>query len=462
MSSPPMLLITTLAEYQTVFWAAVGRELRTRGRAVAFVSFDDRSTEMLAADGFEVFSLDERERAIVADEAAVRAAEAEYRMGNLNHWFAHERFAFGVRDTQALQSKLLGCLSLARRARESVRARDPRARMVQELGGFVSVVASFFAARACGMPHWYVEPSFFRGRMFFLRDSFAALKLDPALDGPVSPEVRDYLDRTLQTQAIVIPKKDAHQYASAFRKIINVRNAKRLVQKVVDKHVHGKRQEFGHIGQYVSTHVRMLLDSRRLSGAYTPLGELGRFVYYPLHVPGDMALTLRSPQFLDQIAFVDYLARTVPRTHRVAIKEHPAMVGAIDARRVLGLLERYDTVALLPPTTNNYDVLRRADAVVTVNSKSGAEAALLGKRVLVMGDAFYRDSPLVEAVDSLDALESAVARAVAGADAPAHGRDAIERYFERVWRHTMPGELYVPQQDNVRTFTDSMLAATGG
>jgi cob(I)alamin adenosyltransferase len=100
--------------------------------------------------------------------------------------------------------------------------------------------------------------------------------------------------------------------------------------------------------------------------------------------------------------------------------------------------------------------------VITVNSKSGAEAALLGKRVLVMGDAFYRDSPLVEAVGSLDALESAVARAVAGADAPAHGRDAIERYFERVWRHTVPGELYVPQLDNVRTFTESMLAATGG
>ena len=138
------------------------------------------------------------------------------------------------------------------------------------------------------------------------------------------------------------------------------------------------------------------------------------------------------------------------------------MVGAIDANRLLALLSRYDSVALLPPTTNNFDVLRRADAVVTINSKSGAEAALLGKQVLVMGDAFYRDSPLVEAVEHLDQLESAVARAVATPDTPAHGRDEIEQYFELVWRHTLPGELYVPESSNVRIFTDSLLAACKG
>jgi capsule polysaccharide modification protein KpsS len=334
--------------------------------------------------------------------------------------------------------------------------------MIQELGGFLSVVASYFAARTCGVNNWFIEPSFFRGRLFYLKNSFAALHLDGSLGEVASKEVKDYLDKTLQSQAIVIPKKDAHQYASASRKIVNIRNVKRLMQKLADKHLHGKRQEFGHIGQHVVTHARMLIDSYRLSGSYTPLDALGRFVYYPLHVPGDMALTLRSPQFLDQIAFVDYLARSVPRTHRIAIKEHPAMVGAIDANRLLALLSRYDSVALLPPTTNNFDVLRRADAVVTINSKSGAEAALLGKQVLVMGDAFYRDSPLVEAVEHLDQLESAVARAVATPDTPAHGRDEIEQYFELVWRHTLPGELYVPESSNVRIFTDSLLAACKG
>lgn len=49
-------LITTLAEYQTHFWLTVGLKLRELDRQVAFLSFDDRSTELLEAAGFKVFS----------------------------------------------------------------------------------------------------------------------------------------------------------------------------------------------------------------------------------------------------------------------------------------------------------------------------------------------------------------------------------------------------------------------
>ena len=83
------------------------------------------------------------------------------------------------------------------------------------------------------------------------------------------------------------------------------------------------------------------------------------------------------------------------------MKEHPAQIGAIPAGRLFELAQRFDNFVLLPPQTNNYAVLGRADAVVSVNSKSGAEAVLLGKPVVVMGDAFYRSCPLVFAVDRL-------------------------------------------------------------
>ena len=50
-------LISTLAEYQTVFWRDVGVMLRDRGHGVSFLSFDDRSTAMLRAVDLEVFTI---------------------------------------------------------------------------------------------------------------------------------------------------------------------------------------------------------------------------------------------------------------------------------------------------------------------------------------------------------------------------------------------------------------------
>ena len=43
-------------------------------------------------------------------------------------------------------------------------------------------------------------------------------------------------------------------------------------------------------------------------------------------------------------------------------------------RRLKTLLNRYDQLALINPAENNLDVLDRCEAVVSVNSKSGAEA----------------------------------------------------------------------------------------
>ncbi len=451
-------LITTLAEYQTRFWLPVGLKLRELGRPVAFLSFDDRSTEMLEAAGFKVFAATDTSQAPGGNDPAADALFQRFGLSNLNFWVAHERFAFGTCDSVAMRHKLAAALLAADRACREW-AHGERTIMVQELGGFLSVVGSFFAARHHGLDNWFIEPSFFRGRVFFLRNSFAAIRIEHAPDGSVPPDVDRYLDDTLSKGAIVVPLKDRHQYTTARRKIVNWRNARRLTEKLADKHLHGKKQEFGHIGSHVAVHARMLLNSHRLRNHYTPLETCKRYVYYPLHVPGDMALTLRTPHLLDQLALIDYICRSVPHTHRVVIKEHPAMVGAVDARRLIDLLRRYDNLSLLPPTTNNYKVLAGADAVISVNSKSGAEAGLVGKPVLVLGDAFYRDSPFTTPLDRLQDLSQRLAE-VLDERYRGPGNEAVRAYFASVWKQTVPGELYVPDTDNVSIFTHSMLVAT--
>lgn len=451
-------LITTLAEYQTAFWLPVGLQLRSQSESVAFLSFDDRSTEMLKSAGLTVFSATGNE-GVPTDDRSLDQVFARFGVDHLNFWMTHERFAFGRNDTAGMRRKLARSLLAAHKACVEWQPDAKRTVMVQELGGFLSVVGSFFAARHHGLDNWFIEPSFFRGRMFFLRNSFAAMAIQHTPGTVVQPEVTSYLDETIRQGAIVVPLKDRHQYTTARKKIVNWRNARRLMQKLADKHVHGKSQEFGHIGHHVRTHSRMLLNSHKLRRRYTPLERCGRYVYYPLHVPGDMALTLRSPQLLDQLALIDYLCRCVPASHKVVVKEHPAMVGAMSAERLIELLERYDNLVLLPPSTNNYKVLGGADAVVSVNSKSGAEAGLVGKPVMVLGDAFYRGAPFATPLDRLQDLAERLSELLSPAHVPVAPAE-VRAYFGSVWRHTHPGELYVDEPKNVEVFTRSMITAT--
>jgi capsule polysaccharide modification protein KpsS len=326
---------------------------------------------------------------------------------------------------------------------------------VQELGGFLSVIACFYAARKRGVRNWFIEPSFFRGRLYYTPDRFSAPDTMPVPADTVSSDVRAYLDDTLRQRAIVIPQKDRHHYSAAFKKIANARNARRLVEKLWDQFALGKHQEFGHNLRHARMHAAMAYGARRLRKIYRPMPD-GPFIYYPLHVPADMALTLRSPEYLDQVATIDFLLRTLPDKHVLAVKEHPAQIGAVPAGRLIELAQRFDNFVLLPPQTNNYAVLGRADAVVSVNSKSGAEAMLLGKPVVVMGDAFYRSCPLVFTVDRLADVPQRLHDALA---APPFDPADTAPYFETAWRQSFPGELYISDPGQLDVFTTSLLSA---
>jgi capsule polysaccharide export protein KpsC/LpsZ len=199
----------------------------------------------------------------------------------------------------------------------------------------------------------------------------------------------------------------------------------------------------------------MAVGATRLKKLYRPMPDRP-FVYYPLHVPADMALTLRSPEYLDQVATIDFLLRTLPDTHVLVVKEHPAQIGAVSANRLFELARRFDNFILLPPQTNNYAVLGRADAIVSVNSKSGAEAVLLGKPVVVMGDAFYRSCPLVFPADRLADVPQRLREALAS---QAFDPAKAAPYFETAWRESFPGELYVDNPQQLDTFAASLLSA---
>src|ERR1044072_334793 len=104
MAAGTAFVITTLAEYQTRFWIAVARQLRQHGVDPQFVSFDDRSSEMIAAAGFAVLPANELEA--IPSEAEQAEIFARVGISGLGFWTSHERFTFGRTDTAAMHEKL--------------------------------------------------------------------------------------------------------------------------------------------------------------------------------------------------------------------------------------------------------------------------------------------------------------------------------------------------------------------
>lgn len=448
------LLISTLAEYQSSFWLLVGRELEHRGLHCEFLSFDDRSTESLRGAGFKVHAYSEQ--AVVSDEMAMLR---DFDAGPLEAFFLHERVAFNEQRHQHLRTKLCRSISLADRAIADCQKRFDSVDVIQEVGGFLSVIGCQLAAQRRRVPNWFIEPAFFKGRLFFTRDTFAAPKVPdvPAKDHQRS-QVQQYVARARQQQTIVIPEKDRHHYNSAVTKVANKRNVIRLVEKVRDKYLLGKYQEFGYVVHHVRMHLRMLRNSIRLKSRYTPPEQLDPFIYFPLHVPGDMALTLRSPEYLDQLTLIEQILRLTPAGFDVVVKEHPAMIGACDGGRLIEMSRRYPQLKILPPTINNYEVIKASRLVISINSKSGMEALLLGKPIIVLGDAFYTSCPFVRRAENYLGLRKAISAQLESCQPPQE--ELLIDYLCRVWAASSAGELYVTDTGKISEFCDSLIERT--
>ena len=150
-----IILITTLAEYQTRFWIPVAQRLRSAGREVQLLAFDDRSAEMAEAQGIPVVNMYRtglQDGAPVDDQSAFAARIADYGLDGTNFLFSHERVTFGIRDTAALRRRFMIYTNAMEVVLDRLAAAGRQAVAVQELGGFLSVIACYLRRQEARCP----------------------------------------------------------------------------------------------------------------------------------------------------------------------------------------------------------------------------------------------------------------------------------------------------------------------
>ncbi len=451
------LTFTTLAVNQTHYFLALCQELEKQGHTTSIISFHEESNRIIADGGIKVFNVFEKYREEknkhLNIENEFTSLLQKYSIDCPNILLSHEKVTFLIKDTLQLKEKfVLYFKALENIFNELKNQYGKDIVLFQELGGFASIVSSFYVARGMGYDNLFFEPSFFKGRMFFVKNTFESYKVKEDFTKAVDPFVLNYLQNARANKTIVIPKKDASHYQHPIRKIVNTHNIKRLFQKLASKYFTNQQEEFNYIGSFVYRHVRMLTNRFLFIKYYRQIPE-DKFVYYPFHVPMDVALTVRAPLFVDQYYLIDYISRNIPNGYSLAIKEHPAMIGVVEYRRIKDLLTRNDNIVFLNPDINNHEVMTKMDLLLTVNSKTGAESLMQGKKVICLGDAFYNKSKSVRFVDNVDNLYTRVNEAIAG-DKP--NIEDINTFFNSTYAQTHVGELYYCAAENIAQSSQSI------
>ena len=112
------------------------------------------------------------------------------------------------------------------------------------------------------------------------------------------------------------------------------------------------------------------------------------YAYYPLHVEPEIALSLFGKEYLNQIELARNIAKSIPVTWKLAVKDHPAGVG----RRNVGYYKRLleiPNVVLVNHFVDSKHLIENAKMIFTVSGFSGFEAVIRGKPVVTFGKTFY-------------------------------------------------------------------------
>lgn len=455
------LIFAPIAEREVRFYLELAEHARQQQWPVEvqFVSFFQNGNALIAERGFKVWDIYDWSMRSHAFEVSALNLEAHFGLENLHKLILHEKLTFGIADNQVLYDKYhhyLNGLNLILKEVTKVFSPD-HVFVFQELGGFVAPLSLMYVCQKLKIQHVFFEPAFFKGTMNFIENSFiSSFKGLSQITDPIEPKAVQYLQEVRQARQLVIPQKDQHHYQDmGLAKLINTANFKKLFKKIFLKYIKNEKQEYEYISNHVWRALRQFWNRLQTERLYASEIPAQKFIYFPFHVRLDVQLTIRNPDYLNQLAFVEFVAQILPRSYKLVVKEHPASIGGFDPSELKRILQSNENVVLLQPMINTYDILQKTEAVITINSKVGAEALSLGHWVACMGNGFYWNSQIVSKFSSHVEL-------MLWLEDLAHGRLKknssldIEKYFSEIYRQSYPFELYNHSEANLQAFFQAL------
>jgi capsule polysaccharide export protein KpsC/LpsZ len=179
-------------------------------------------------------------------------------------------------------------------------------------------------------------------------------------------------------------------------------------------------------------------------------------MFFPLHVPGDSALTVMAPHCEHQEDVIEYIAnRALPAGLMLYVKPHPAGRDTYPLP-MLQRIKRLKNVRLIEPTVNSHHLIQGSRGLVVINSTAGFEGLLYQKPVVALGRGWYLGHGVTRDVPNLVELRHALAEALAHPP----DRELVLRFVAAAWNASIPAKYLDPSPESVASLAGHFLAKT--
>jgi len=287
------------------------------------------------------------------------------------------------------------------------------------IGGGSGIIGKPFAlvTRKCGVRFRVLMYAKYKNYFYWANDEFASF---PGFESHFySLKRREEPDLDKEYESYMRHLEHLANYTSQLSRLSPFKTGKQLVMQIA-YHVYRKIKGIRTYGNYLlmdllkeiilhdTQHLKLI--KKRLKKAKDIKNE--KYFFFPLQTEPEMSMTTFSPEFNEQLAVIELIAKALPSSWYLVVKEHPLAI----ARRpnyLYKLLLQIPNVLFVDFRENSLEIARQATAIVTISGTIGYEATILGKPVIAFGKHnwhnFMQNTILV---DSLSEIKNAVKRAI--------------------------------------------------
>tara|TARA_A100001388_G_scaffold73192_1_gene51916 strand:- start:7983 stop:9335 length:1353 start_codon:yes stop_codon:yes gene_type:complete len=398
------IVISMMGRFQTNFWLGIAKNLSlNKSISISFICFDSESYEITNKSCFKTYKGWVKNDFTSNKETLlnkIKKLASKNKISLKNHFF-HEKICFGFKSYNFLIQRLMDRYYNCEKILGNFEY-ESNTIVIQELGGYLCNLSLFLAARNKNFTNYYIEPSLFSDRYFLLKNTYSGpvffenkIPENIVIKNKLSVLKKVNLEKFLKEKPVSVPKIHQQRIVSPIFRLFSRKNIKRALEKYISSIFFKKHYEFGSINYYIYNFILITINSILLKPFYLDIlsskFKNKKIIYYPLHVPSDMSLTIREPKFFNQLSLCKNILEEIGDDKVLVIKEHPTMKGSLNFIEFLKLKIKYKNLFLINPKISNYKITRISNLVYTVNSKAGFEAILQGTETKVLGRSFYKN-----------------------------------------------------------------------
>ena len=158
---------------------------------------------------------------------------------------------------------------------------------------------------------------------------------------------------------------------------------------------------------------KSIFNAFRNKKIYTSVEDLNKsFIIYPLNQPNDEQLLVRAPNYLKNKDTIKLIARNLPKNIVLVVKEHPVNPGMISYKDIKEILSEFNNIVFVNPKLAIRPIILESKGLITVNSTAGIEALMCNKKIIVLGESYYKYNSMVYRPSSETELKNSLLKLI--------------------------------------------------